>query len=77
MFEAHPKKKCGGSHGLQITGCAVSLLLLQIINECTMIKKEIYYIGDTRITEIRLFGLLIYKSVYEHYLSELAELRGH
>lgn len=42
-----------------------------------MIKKKIYYIGDTRITEIRLFGLLIYKSVYEHYLSELAELRGH
>lgn len=42
-----------------------------------MIKKKVYYLGDTRITEIRLFGLLVYKSVYEHYLSELAVLRVH
>lgn len=54
----------------------MSLLLLQIINKCAMIKKNVYYIGSIRITEIRMFGLLVYKSVYEHYLSELAELRA-
>ena len=41
-----------------------------------MIRKKIYFVGETRIMEVRLFGLLIYKTEHERYFTVLAGLRG-
>ena len=41
-----------------------------------MIKKNIYYMGESRITEIHIFGILVYRENHEYYLSETAASRA-
>ena len=41
-----------------------------------MINKKTYYKGESRITEIRVFGILLYKEIHECFFSEMEALRA-